>query len=80
MPHRVTREDILVILSGRAQVLIGSERSEAAAGDALVVPPNMPFEICPSRGRSTLGSALLSTGGLQGASGRWRPVRSPVAQ
>jgi mannose-6-phosphate isomerase-like protein (cupin superfamily) len=44
-PHEVTREEILVILSGRANVRIGEDQREAAAGDAIVVPPDTRFEI-----------------------------------
>jgi mannose-6-phosphate isomerase-like protein (cupin superfamily) len=45
VPHEVTREVIFVVTSGRADVQIGDERSEAAVGDAVVVPPDTRFSI-----------------------------------
>jgi len=44
-PHELTREEVFIVLSGRARVTLGDDVCEAAPGDAIVVPPNMPFEI-----------------------------------
>jgi mannose-6-phosphate isomerase-like protein (cupin superfamily) len=44
-PHEVTREEIFLVLAGRAAVTLAGEKSEASAGDVIVVPPNTPFEI-----------------------------------
>lgn len=44
-PHQVTREEILVVMAGRAMVRLGEERSEASAGDVIVVPPSTTFEL-----------------------------------
>src|SRR5512140_3612352 len=44
-PHELTHEEIFVILAGKASVRLGEERREAAAGDAIVVPPDTLFEI-----------------------------------
>lgn len=44
-PHEVTREEIFLVLAGRASVTIGGEESEASEGDVIVVPPNTPFQI-----------------------------------
>ena len=44
-PHQVTREEVFIILSGRARVRLGDDVHEAAAGDAIVVPPDTNFEI-----------------------------------
>lgn len=43
--HHVTREEVFVILAGRARVTLGGVRSEAAAGDAVLVPAHTPFMI-----------------------------------
>ncbi len=44
-PHQVTREEILVVLGGRAAVRLGDDRSEASVGDVIVVPPSTTFEL-----------------------------------
>ena len=44
-PHQVTREELVVILAGRAQVRCGDEVTEAAAGDVVVVPPDTDFAL-----------------------------------
>ena len=44
-PHQVTREEVFVVLSGRASVRLGGEQREALPGDAIVVPRDTPFEI-----------------------------------
>src|SRR5262245_50162039 len=44
-PHELTREEVFVVLSGRARVRLGDEMNEAVPGDAIVVPPNTPFQI-----------------------------------
>jgi quercetin dioxygenase-like cupin family protein len=45
VPHQLTREEVFVVLAGRARVRIGGHVAEAAAGDAIVVPPNTDFEL-----------------------------------
>lgn len=52
-PHQVTREEVFVVLSGRALVRLSGVESEARAGDAIVVPRDTPFEI------STVGDEPL---------------------
>src|SRR6185295_19066002 len=44
-PHQVTREEVFIVLSGRARVRLGDEVREAGAGDAIVEPPDTHFEI-----------------------------------
>lgn len=71
-PHQLTREEVFVILAGRADVRIGAERGEAVAGDAVVVPPGVPFELAnlsdePLRALCCLpvgGQAQLTDGSL----------------
>jgi len=52
-PHQVTREEILVVVGGRAMVRLGEERAEAMVGDVIVVPPKLTFEL------SVVGDAAL---------------------
>lgn len=44
-PHQLTREEVFVVLSGRARVRLGDDVREAAPGDAIVVPRDTLFEI-----------------------------------
>jgi quercetin dioxygenase-like cupin family protein len=43
--HQVTREEIVVILSGLATVHYDGSAVEAKAGDAIVVPPDTDFAL-----------------------------------
>jgi mannose-6-phosphate isomerase-like protein (cupin superfamily) len=44
-PHQVTREELVVVLAGRAEVRCGDEVGEAGAGDVVVVPPDTDFTL-----------------------------------
>src|SRR5438128_12187497 len=44
-PHRLTREEVFVVLAGEAEVRLGDTVSHAAVGDAIVVPPDTPFSL-----------------------------------
>lgn len=63
-PHEVTREEIFVILAGRARVRIGGEEREAASGDAVVVPADTPFEIACAGDAPLEALCCLPVGGM----------------
>src|SRR5918994_931672 len=42
-PHRLTREEVFVVLAGRADVTLAGVVGVARAGDAIVVPPDTEF-------------------------------------
>ncbi|MEZ5408614.1 MAG: cupin domain-containing protein [Acidimicrobiales bacterium] len=44
-PHRLTREEVFVVLDGAAAVRVGGVNGAAGTGDAVVVPPDVDFEI-----------------------------------
>lgn len=44
-PHELTREEVFVVLSGRAVVQLDGQEHEAAPGDAIVVPKDTPFAL-----------------------------------
>jgi mannose-6-phosphate isomerase-like protein (cupin superfamily) len=44
-PHSLTREEVFVVLEGRAAVKIGDSTDEAAQGDAILVPAGVDFEL-----------------------------------
>jgi len=43
--HSLSREEVLVALSGMAEARIGAEVMRIAAGDAIVVPAETPFTL-----------------------------------
>jgi quercetin dioxygenase-like cupin family protein len=44
-PHSLTREEVFVVLEGSAGVTLAGDRGRAVAGDAFVVPADVPFEV-----------------------------------
>src|SRR5436305_15306702 len=47
-PHSLTREEVFVVLAGRATVRIGDGIALAEVGDAIVVPADTEFELSNS--------------------------------
>jgi mannose-6-phosphate isomerase-like protein (cupin superfamily) len=43
--HTLDREEVFVALEGTAQAVIGDRTADVHAGDALIVPPAVPFTI-----------------------------------
>jgi len=44
-PHSLTREEVFVVMEGTASVRIAGRADEALAGDAIVVPAGLEFEL-----------------------------------
>ena len=44
-PHSLTREEVFVVMEGTASVRIAGRAYEARAGDAIVVPAGLDFEL-----------------------------------
>jgi mannose-6-phosphate isomerase-like protein (cupin superfamily) len=49
-PHSLTREEVFVVLAGVASVRIDGRADAARAGDAIVVPAGVEFEIANAGG------------------------------
>jgi len=62
-PHELTREEIIVVLSGTAEVRLGGERAVARPGDAVIVPPGTPFELHAAGDEPLRAIAYLPVGG-----------------
>ncbi|MBA3907437.1 MAG: cupin domain-containing protein [Pseudonocardiales bacterium] len=62
-PHELTREEIFVVLSGRAAVQIGGDSQEAGPGDVIVVPPDLPFRLAPAGDGPLRALCCLPVGG-----------------
>ena len=45
VPHTLTREEVFVVLAGRAAVRIGDDEQVADTGDAIVVPVDTEFQL-----------------------------------
>jgi mannose-6-phosphate isomerase-like protein (cupin superfamily) len=60
--HSVDREEIFVALAGRALVVLGGERVELRAGDALVVPAGHTFSLAGLGSEAFEAVALVPVG------------------
>jgi quercetin dioxygenase-like cupin family protein len=78
-PHRLTREEVFVVLSGRARVSLAGEVSVAATGDAIVVPPGLPFALAADGDEPLRALCCLPVGG-QGQLAGGAPFTPPWAE
>src|SRR3954447_6033148 len=62
-PHRLTREEVFVVLAGRAEVRLDGEVSVADTGDAIVVPPGVPFALASGGDETLRALCCLPVGG-----------------
>ena len=62
-PHQLTREEVFVVLAGRAEVRIGDERLAPRPGDAIVVPAGMPFALAAAGDEPLRALCCLPVGG-----------------
>ena len=62
-PHRLTREEVFVLLAGRALVRIDGHDAVASVGDIVVVPPDVDFEITAAAGEPLRALCCLPVGG-----------------
>jgi len=62
-PHELTREEVFVVLAGRAVVRIGDRDQEARVGDAIVVPAAVPFALAPAGDEPLRALCCLPVGG-----------------
>jgi quercetin dioxygenase-like cupin family protein len=77
--HRLTREEVFVVLAGRAEVRLDGERSCARTGDAIVVPPGVPFALAAVGDEPLRALCCLPVGG-QGQLADGEPFTPPWAQ
>ncbi|MFE7797971.1 cupin domain-containing protein [Nocardia sp. NPDC057440] len=77
--HAVSREEIFIALSGRAQVIIDGETGELCAGDALVIPAHTVFHLSVPGDEPFEAVAVLPVGAYAQAPGGDR-VSPPWAQ
>ena len=78
-PHRLTREEVFVVLAGRAEVQLDGAVSTAGTGDAIVVPAGVPFALAADGEEPLRALCCLPVGG-QGRLGEGEPFTPPWAQ
>jgi quercetin dioxygenase-like cupin family protein len=78
-PHSLTREEVFVVLSGRAEVRLDGDVSVAAAGDAIVVPAGVSFALAPAGDEPLRALCCLPVGG-QGQLADGEPFTPPWAR
>jgi mannose-6-phosphate isomerase-like protein (cupin superfamily) len=61
--HRLTREEVFVVLTGRAAVRIDGQPGSAGVGDAIVVPAGVPFELAADGDEPLRALCVLPVGG-----------------
>lgn len=69
-PHRLTREEIFIVLSGTAHVRIGEREQLAHTGDAIVVPPDTDFTLTNSGADLLCALCCMPVGGEAIIAGR----------
>ena len=62
-PHRLTREEVFVVLAGGAEVSLDGRRESARPGDVVVVPVGVEFEIAPAGEEPLRALCCLPVGG-----------------
>jgi quercetin dioxygenase-like cupin family protein len=61
--HTVDREEVFIALRGHAIATVAGERHELGAGDALIVPPHVPFSLANLGAEPFEAVAALPVGG-----------------
>jgi mannose-6-phosphate isomerase-like protein (cupin superfamily) len=78
-PHRLTDEEVFVVLDGVAAVTLGDQRQQATAGDAIVVPAGVDFSLANAGDTRLRLLCCLPVGG-QAVLADGEPFTPPWAQ
>jgi quercetin dioxygenase-like cupin family protein len=78
-PHRLTREEVFVVLAGRAEVRLDGVVSSAGTGDAIVVPAGVPFALAADGAEPLRALCCLPVGG-KGQLADGEPFTPPWAE
>jgi len=62
-PHQLTREEVLVVLEGRARATVNGTDYDLATGDGFIVPPRTDFTLANPYTESFRAVAVLPVGG-----------------
>ena len=69
VPHIVSREEVLVVRSGRAAGTIGGEPVDAGPGQALIFPPDTPIAVGNASATEPLEMLCCTSAGIKGTVG-----------
>ena len=78
LPHQLTREEIIIVLSGSAIAEIGKERHSLSEGDVIIVPARTDFSLSNDSEEAFEAFAVLPVGG-QAIIGNDAPFTPPWA-
>jgi mannose-6-phosphate isomerase-like protein (cupin superfamily) len=78
LPHQLTREETIIVLSGTAIAEIGKERHKVSEGDAIIVPAMTDFSLTNDSAEPFEAIAVLPVGG-QAIIGNEAPFTPPWA-
>lgn len=78
-PHRVTREEVFVVLDGTARVRLDGVDHVAGPGASIVVPAGVPFELAAAGDGPMRALCVLPVGGQAQLPGG-EPFTPPWAQ
>ena len=78
LPHQLTREEIIIVLSGSAIAEIGKERHSLSEGDVIIVPARTDFSLSNDGEEPFEALAILPVGG-QAIIGNDAPFTPPWA-
>lgn len=78
LPHRLTREETIIVLSGTAIAEIGAERHRISEGDVIIVPEMTDFSLSNDSAEAFEAIAVLPVGG-QAIIGNDAPFTPPWA-
>lgn len=79
VPHRLTREETLVCIEGRALASLSGEIFEMTPGSAIVIPPDTEFSIRNPHAAPFRAVAVLPVGGQAAIAGQ-QPFTPPWAR
>jgi quercetin dioxygenase-like cupin family protein len=79
LPHRITREEVFVVLAGTAEVGLAGDTSLAGPGDAIVVPAGTTFTLAAAGDEPLRALCVLPVGG-QAQHGDGEPFTPPWAR
>ncbi len=79
VPHRVTREEVFVVLEGEAAVELEGQRSQVGPGGVIIVPPDTDFSLAAAGDGAMQALCVLPVGGQAVLPGG-EPFTPPWAQ
>jgi len=77
--HQLTEGEAFIALEGRGTFELGDRRHEITAGDAICVPPEVPFRLANSAGEPFEAICCMVVGG-KGQIGDGEPFTPPWAE